>query len=159
MRTGTASARLVWLILAGVLLTRPVMAQVDTLSIVGGVVSPESSGNLASVRLMNMETVAGVQLTVGVSRDRVSVDSVRVSPRSSGMSVHWNAKNGKVILIDFSAVNAIEPGFGPIMELFYTTESASEPGSISLIVNDAVLSDPMGNSIPVAVRNGEIVIR
>ena len=136
----------------------PGKAQTDTLAVVGASGTAGSHGNKVQLSLMNLQEVAGVQLTLTPAHASLTMDSVRTTPRSLGMMPHWNGDNGKLILIDFSASHAIDVGFGPVLEVFYSVDAGAPSGALPLNIENVVLSDSGGNAIPVAAVDGTFVI-
>lgn len=135
-----------------------VKAQTDTLAVVNASGTAGSHGNKVQLSLMNFQEVAGVQLTLTPPHASLTIDSVRTTPRSLGMMPHWNGDNGKLILIDFSATHAIDVGFGPVLEVFYSVDAEAPSGALPLKIENVVLSDSGGNDIPVAAVAGTFVV-
>ena len=129
-------------------------AQVDTLAVVGTAGAPGSHGHVVRITLTNVEEIAGLQLTLTHAPEALVIDSVRITPRTAGMTPHWNQSNGKIILIDFSAQHKIEVGYGSVIEVVCSVKSTAAPGAVVLNINDVVLSDPFGKAIPVTPVRG-----
>ena len=111
------------------------MAQVDTLAVIGNTGKADSKGHIVQLTLMNIHEIAGLQLTLETSHKIIAIDSVRTTPRSNGMMAHWNRVNGKIILIDFNATHAINIGYGPVLEVFYSISADASPGMVPLKMN------------------------
>ena len=147
------------LFLAVCLVPHHAMAQVDTLAVIRNTGKPGSQGHRVQLTLMNIQEIAGLQLTLETSHEFLAIDSVRTTPRSSGMMPHWNRVNGKIILIDFNATHAIDTGYGPVLEVFYSVSADASPGMVPLKMKDVVLSDPAGKAVPVVSVGGTFTIQ
>ena len=127
------------------------------LSVVDGSGSPGGVGDV-SICLENEVEVAGVEFVLSYDPEVLSLDSVRVTPRTEDMDIlSWNITEPgrvKVMLADVGG-DFIYPDSCCIVEVSFRVSSDANPGdSVSLRLSDVVLSDREGASIGVRVEGG-----
>ena len=143
------------LILAGLWYTTA--AQTDTLT-VGSTTGAAGQRQSATISLTNAQKIAGLQLELKIGANTVIIDTVGATTRTEGMMVQWNAKNGKILMIDFALKHMIEPGEGPILNIRYYVASTAAAIAVSLTAEGVVLSNLEGRAVPVVVKNGQFII-
>ena len=143
------------LILAGLWYTTA--AQTDTLT-VGSTTGAAGQQQSATISLTNAQKIAGLQLALKIGANTVIIDTVGATTRTEGMMVQWNAKNGKILMIDFALKHMIEPGEGPILNIRYYVASTAAAKAVSLTAEGVVLSNLEGRAVPVVVKNGQFII-
>jgi hypothetical protein len=130
---------------------------------------PNSTGNAVGVTLNSpaADRVAGVEFTVrNPSSGTVTADSARLGARLkdgsgnplNGFQVSFTASGDsiKVVLVSLSGNDRTIPaGTDPIVEILYTTTTG---GPVDLTLENIVLSDPNGNSLPFTPDNGKITL-
>jgi len=132
-------------------------AQTDTLS-VGSATGAAGQQQSATISLTNAQKIAGLQLALKIDANTVIIDTVGAATRTEGMMVQWNAKNGKILMIDFALKHMIEPGEGPILNIRYYVASTAGAKTVSLTADGVVLSNLEGRAVPVVVKSGQFII-
>ena len=132
-------------------------AQTDTLT-VGSTTGAAGQQQSATISLTNAQKIAGLQLALKIGANTVIIDTVGATARTEGMMVQWNAKNGKILMIDFALKHMIEPGEGPILNIRYYVASTAAAIAVSLTAEGVVLSNIEGRAVPVVVKNGQFII-
>ena len=143
------------LILAGLWYTTA--AQTDTLT-VGSTTGAAGQRQSATISLTNTHKIAGLQLALKIGAKTVMIDTLGATTRTEGMMVQWNAKNGKILMIDFALKHMIEPGEGPILKIRYYVASTAAAIAVSLTAEGVVLSNLEGRAVPVVVKNGQFIV-
>jgi hypothetical protein len=111
------------------------------------------------VALTNSVVVAGLQMRLQIDSPHAGIDSIRATDRSKGMMVTWNAGNGKLIMIDLSMENMIQPGQGPILTVRYRINASAPADTIRVSAREVTLSDPDGKAIPVRTVDGALTVK
>ncbi len=139
-----------------VLLVMPrlVIAQIDTLAVIGNTGAAGSHSRLVQIVLLNAEKIAGLQLTLTDTPNALVIDSVKTTPRSAGLTPNWNDNTQKILLVDFSGQHTIDIGSGPVLQVFYSVRSNAIPGIVNLTLMNVILADASAHSIPVAPVSG-----
>jgi parallel beta-helix repeat protein len=110
-----------------------------------------------NVNLENTQNIAGVQFTLIDNPDHLNVKGVSTTARTSGFTAVFfdDGTNFPTIAIYSSARDVIPPGEGPIAEITYEVDLSALAGQSSLLqLNNVILSDPKGASVPVDLVNG-----
>lgn len=136
---------------------RGAQSQTDLLS-AGSVNGKAGERVTIPITLSNSAEVAGLQLAIASASSAVTIDSVRTTERSAGMTIHHNPANGKILMIDFSLQHLITPGNGPILNLRCSITATAGPDTVGLLIREAILSDLKGKALPVKVTDGRFVI-
>lgn len=122
--------------------------------------SPGATGIPLEINLTNTAPVAGVQFDLVLIPEAVA-DSLRQVERGLPLNTLTFSRLGdtlRVILFSFPP-DSILPGSGPILRIFLTLASAAPPGTFTLPLLHAALSDPQGNNLPVNTVPAQLIIQ
>ena len=113
------------------------------------------------IELQNSDTVGGLQFNLHFDNNVLSLDSVYLVDRGTGMNLGQNliSNDTLMIMIYSTSGRRITPGTGNILNLVFTISQSAPTGDSSLLeITNAILSDPGGYPINVTTSNGWIYI-
>ncbi len=131
----------------------------DTLLLLPDTTGPGGFSEIP-IRLINQNSVGGIQLTVGYDTTKLSVDTVLLDTSLSNFSLSFNAHGDSIaiILVSLSG-DSVSTGYHSIAKIVFDTDSTIPPGdSVYVQLLNATLSDPQGNNLPVYYEGAWIFV-
>ena len=121
------------------------------MSVGSGSADVGDTGNV-DVSMDNSSDVGGFQFYLNIDPAIASIESAETTDRTEGFNV--STANGIVLLFSLMG-DAIVPGTGPVVSL---TLSGDAEGDASLSLENLVVSDPYGNSMPTETSSGSFTV-
>ena len=128
----------------------------NSLSFTPLVISENSTGTIG-LNLSNQDIVASGQIKIEYdSSSGFEINDVFSTDRTDSFEISFSKQNissdKSAILILFYSMSGstIEPGFGDIFKLNYS--SGNNSGKVSLVFTETILSDTTGNELPVSTQ-------
>lgn len=135
-------------------------AQVDFLLIEDGIGGAGSSNNPVNVILANENELGGLQFVMDYDSALFSVDTITALDRLSEMDIYFNETmpGHLIILVTDFAGQTISTGEGAVLQIEMSVSQDALPQAAVLGLNDVVLSNSAGQTVPVSSVDGYFII-
>jgi hypothetical protein len=128
-------------------------------SLVVGTATAVGDTARVDVRLVTGESAAALQFRLTFS-DSLSVEAVSATARLDTMSVAWDGEDGLSVVVYPEVTDplpTIGAGTAPVLSVLFRLAPGTPSGTYELLVNQAAVSDDMGQVTALAAAHGSVV--